>query len=75
MGTIFFIDTNGLHKGGNVMEGIRLMTHCNFLRETAPMLKKGMPLEKLNSDKKLFSIDYNSETFKSFDSDIQKMLI
>ena len=75
VGTIFFIDTNGLHKGGNVMEGIRLMTHCNFLRETAPMLKKGMPLEKLNSDKKLFSIDYNSETFKSFDSDIQKMLI
>ena len=30
---------------------------------------------KLNVDEKLFSFDYNSETFKSFDSDIQKILI
>jgi len=74
-GTIFFIDTNGLHKGGLVGEGKRLMTHCNFLKKSAPMLKKGMPLEKLNSDEKLFNINYNSKTFKSFDSDIQKMLI
>ena len=75
VGTIFFIDTNGLHKGGQVKDGIRLLTHCNYLRESAPMLKKGMPLEKLNSDQKLFNINYNSKTFKSFDSDIQKMLI
>ena len=34
-----------------------------------------MPLEKLNVDEKLFSFDYNSKTFKSFDSNIQKMLI
>ena len=75
MGTIYFLDTNGLHKGGFVQEGIRLMTHCNFLRSESPMLNKGQILEKLNSDEKLFSFDYNSETFKSFDSDIQKILI
>ena len=34
-----------------------------------------MPLEKLNAGEKLFSFDYKSETFESFDSDIQKMLI
>ena len=45
VGTIYFIDTNGLHKGGKVKDGIRLLTHCNYLRESAPMLKKGMPLE------------------------------
>lgn len=73
-GTIFFIDTNGLHKGGLVEEGMRLMTHCNFLKNSAPMLKKGMPLEKLNSDDKLFSFDYNSKTFKSFGPDKQKIL-
>lgn len=74
MGTIYFLDTNGLHKGGFVQEGIRLMTHCNFLRSESPMLIKGQILEKLNSDKTFFSFDYNSETFKSFDSDIQKIL-
>tara|TARA_B100000925_G_scaffold288987_1_gene270972 strand:+ start:230 stop:1120 length:891 start_codon:yes stop_codon:yes gene_type:complete len=73
-GTIFFIDTNGLHKGGLVEEGMRLMTHCNFLKKSAPMLKNGMPLEHLNSDNKLFSFDYNSETFKSFDSEIKNIL-
>jgi hypothetical protein len=67
VGKIFFIDTNGLHKGGQVKEGIRLLTHCNYLRESAPMLKKGMPLENLNSDDKLFAIDYNSIEFKSLD--------
>lgn len=73
-GTIYFLDTNGLHKGGFVEEGIRLMTHCNFLRSESQMLKKGLPLEKLNSDDKLFSFDYNSETFKSFGTDLQKIL-
>ena len=73
-GTIYFLDTNGLHKGGFVEEGIRLMTHCNFLRSESQMLKKGMLLEKLNSDQKLFSFDYNSKIFKSFDPDLQKIL-
>lgn len=75
IGTIYFIDTNGLHKGGYVKEGIRLMTHCNFLRSNSPMIKKGNPLENLNSDEKLFCFDLESEIFKSFDTDIQKILI
>ena len=61
IGTIYFIDTNGLHKGGYVKEGIRLMTHCNFLRSNSPMLTKGNHLESLNSDEKLFSFDFDSE--------------
>ena len=75
IGTIFFIDTNGLHKGGQVKDGIRLLTHCNYLRESAPMLKKGMPLENLNSDDSLFAIDYNSNEFKSLDKKQKHTLI
>lgn len=74
IGSIFFIDTNGLHKGGFVKEGLRLMTHCNFLNAKAPMLQKGMPLEKFNHDEKLFSIDYKSQTFMSLEDDIKVIL-
>ena len=74
-GTIFFIDTNGLHKGGLVEEGMRLMTHCNFLKKSAPMLKNGMPLEYLNSDNKLFAIDFNCKEFLSFDKERKQILI
>ena len=74
IGTIYFIDTNGLHKGGYVKEGIRLMTHCNFLRSSSPMIRTGNLLESLNSDEKLFSFDLNSEKFRSFDIETQKVL-
>jgi len=75
IGTIYFIDTNGLHKGGYVKEGIRLMTHCNFLRSNSPMLSKGGYLENLNSDNKLFSFDFNSEEFLSLSNDQKQILI
>ena len=74
IGSIFFIDTNGLHKGGFVKEGLRLMTHCNFLNAKAPMLQKGMPLEKFNHDEKLFSIDYESQTFMSLEDETKAVL-
>ena len=74
IGSIFFMDTNGLHKGGFVKEGLRLMTHCNFLNAKAPMLQKGMPLEKFNHDEKLFSIDYESQTFMSLEDETKAVL-
>ena len=74
IGCIFFIDTNGLHKGGFVKEGLRLMTHCNFLNAKAPMLQKGMPLEKFNHDEKLFSIDYESQAFMSLEDEAKAVL-
>jgi len=39
------------------------------------MLKKGMPLENLNSDDSLFAIDYNSNEFKSLDKKQKHTLI
>ena len=74
IGSVFFIDTNGLHKGGFVKEGLRLMTHCNFLNAKAPMLQKGMPLEKFNHDEKLFSIDYESQAFMSLEDEAKAVL-
>lgn len=73
-GTIFFIDTNGLHKGGFVKEGQRLMTHCNFLRTSAPMVQEGMPLKNLNSDNKLFNFKEKSKYFQSLDIEKQSIL-
>lgn len=37
-GTVFFINSNGLHKGGFVKKGERFLTHACYLKSDAPMI-------------------------------------
>ena len=72
-GTIIFVNTNGLHKGGLVKEGVRCLTQANFLNPQAPLIKNGT-LPTFNYYSKFNSLDYESKSYKSLDSK-QKLIL
>ena len=72
-GTIVFMNTNGLHKGGLVKEGVRVMTQANFLKPTAPLIENGA-LESFDYSDKINILDRNSSEYISL-TDIQKQIL
>lgn len=69
-GTVFFINSNGLHKGGLVKKGERLLTHACYLKHDAPMIS----YNKLKSfNNQTHFIDYNSKEYFAL-SEAQKEL-
>ena len=73
IGTISFINTNGLHKGGLVNEGIRLLTQCNYLKPTAVLLNNDT-LPKFGYNNKINVVDYESQEYLSL-PDEQRFLV
>jgi predicted DNA binding protein len=70
-GTIIFADTNGIHRGGYVKEGIRMKTHALYLRPDAEHIVSG-PLQTFNYNKDTLNYcDYNSLEFNQL-TDRQK---
>tara|TARA_R110000851_G_scaffold6909_7_gene27291 strand:- start:20250 stop:21134 length:885 start_codon:yes stop_codon:yes gene_type:complete len=63
-GTIIFVDTNGIHRGGFVEEGIRMKTHALYLRPDAEHIVSG-PLATFNYNAETLNFcDYNSSQFR-----------
>lgn len=74
IGTIIFVNTNGVHRGGNVEKGIRTLTQGNFLNPTAPVIVNNT-LGTFNYDKnKINFIDQKSQYFKNL-NEKQKFLL
>jgi hypothetical protein len=77
-GTIHFMNTNGLHKGGLVKEGIRCLTQANYLSAEAPAITtyslKTFDCFKENGIVKGNYADKESETYKNL-NDRQKYII
>jgi hypothetical protein len=73
-GTIVFVDTNGIHKGGRVYEDTRIITHAFYTRPGAYQIVNG-PLQKYDYDsQKINSCDYDSEEFNNL-SDLAKFAL
>lgn len=73
-GTIHFINTNGVHKGGLVQEGVRCLTQANYLKPSAPAIQNNV-LGTFDCYPKIGNYaDINSDTYKSL-SDRQLHLI
>ena len=61
-GTIYFINSNGMHKGGFVKKGERHLLHGCYLKSDAPMIKYG----KLRSYyDKIDEVDKNTPNFQN----------
>lgn len=72
VGTVSFIDTNGLHRGGLVKSGIRLLTQATYLNPNAPLIKE-KTLETYTSNG-VNIIDYSSEEFNTLNTKQQYLL-
>lgn len=72
-GTIVFMNTNGLHKGGLVKEGIRVMTQANFLKPTAPLIQNGT-LNSFDYSDKINILDRSSAEYNLL-SEVQKQIL
>lgn len=72
-GTIVFMNTNGLHKGGLIKEGVRVMTQANFLKPTAPLIENGV-LGSYEYNDKINIIDRGGEKFLSYSDKIKSVL-
>ena len=73
-GTVNFINTNGLHRGGLVKEGNRLLTQCNYLSPNAAIIAKYKKLPTFNYNKDYNFVDYNGTQYKNLTEE-QKYLI
>ena len=77
-GTVHFINTNGLHKGGLVKEGVRCLTQANFLHPQAPAIERNIlrtfDCFKEDGIVKGNYADVESDTYKNL-SDRQKYII
>ncbi len=51
MGTIVFLDTNGFHRGGFVLQGQRHISMCTFIRPQSPVFEKGKSIKIVASEK------------------------
>ena len=72
-GTIIFMNTNGLHKGGLVKEGVRCLMQANFLKPDAHLIKIGT-LPSFDYSDKINQIDKNLNEYKNL-TDKQKLII
>lgn len=67
------MNTNGLHKGGLIKEGIRCLTQINFLKPDVHIIKNGK-LPSFDYSDKINSVDKNSDEYKVL-SNKQKLII
>ena len=74
VGTIYFVNTNGLHKGGLVKEGIRRLAQGNYLKREAFIMSKAKKLLTYDYEPKINILDRNGEAFNSL-TDRQKLLL
>ena len=72
-GTIIFMNTNGLHKGGLIKEGVRVMTQANFLKPSAPLIENGV-LGSYEYNDKINIIDRESQEFQAYSDKIKSVL-
>jgi len=72
-GTIVFMNTNGLHKGGLIKEGVRVMTQANFLKPSAPLIENGV-LGSYEYNDKINIIDRESQEFQAYSDKIKSVL-
>jgi hypothetical protein len=73
-GTIYFVNTNGCHKGGLVDEGVRCLTQANFLTKNANIIKNGNNLRTFDYDSRVNILDTSSEEYNNL-SQIQKEIL
>ena len=76
-GTIFFINTNGFHRGGFVKRGeetLRKVMHCVFLKTTAHHIQHG-PYYNFNYDKKINEVSFTSKEFEALSEDAKKLFL
>lgn len=74
IGTIFFVDTNGIHCGGSVEMGDRMQSMATYLKPSAYQIING-PLYNFNHNtEKVNNCDYSSEKYKKL-KERQKRLL
>ena len=65
IGTIFLVDTNGIHCGGSVEKGDRIKSMATYLKPSAYQIVNG-PLYTFNHNaEKVNNCDYDSEAYKN----------
>ncbi len=75
VGTIYFVNTHGLHKGGMVNDGIRCMLSGCYLGENAYTIVGEKSPDFITFNKKgVTEIDYSSDEYKML-SDKQKRVV
>lgn len=72
-GTIIFMNTNGLHKGGLVKEGVRCLSQANFLKPSARSIQNGS-LPTFDYSNKINNLD-TSNNFYTLLSNKQKEVL
>ena len=72
-GSIFFVNANGLHKGGLVNEGVRCLSHGNYLNPSAPLIVNNV-LGSFDYSDKVNILDRNSEGYKSLTNKQKEIL-
>ena len=61
-GSIFFVNVNGLHKGGLIKKGVRCLTHGNYLNPLAPHIVNNV-LGTFDYSDKVNILDRNSDEY------------
>ena len=78
VGTVCFVNTHGLHKGGLVKEGVRCLGQGLYLSKNAyafsPSAHEDHNLKSFNNNPNLNFIDFESKEFKSL-NDKQKFAL
>jgi len=72
-GTIVFMNTNGLHKGGLVKEGVRCLTQANFLKPNAKLIENNT-LPCFEYTEKGNILDRNSEDYHNLNNKQKEIL-
>lgn len=75
VGTISFVNTHGLHKGGLVKEGFRCLGQGNYLGEDCYAISGEKNLKDFNYNPNLNFIDFNSEEFLSLSENQKQVLL
>tara|TARA_R110000824_G_scaffold103417_4_gene245710 strand:+ start:16125 stop:16961 length:837 start_codon:yes stop_codon:yes gene_type:complete len=74
IGTVSFINANGVHRGGLVKEGIRLLTHCNYIIPSAPLIKNGT-LGRFDYNHEINTVNFEDESFTCLTQEQKYLLI
>lgn len=74
-GTVIFMNTNGLHKGGLVKEGVRCLSQANFLKPTAPVIANGVTLPKFDYNERVNSLDTSNNFYKLMSNKQRRILV
>jgi len=64
VGDIIMTNNSGFHRGGFVNDGVRVMSHCLYIRPDAYMIKHDKYFTSFNFNSEVNHIDFNSKQFK-----------